>query len=344
MSSLDTHEDGPYIFHQADGSLYAVWLYEGHVWQRCWSAAESANALSIAPRYGYAHSLTIDSTDLPRLPAAVQPAAERLIAISDIHGEYARATHLLRAHGVINHHDEWAAGKATLVVVGDTVDCGSQVTQTLWLLYRLQQQAVAAGGAVYLLSGNHESMLLYGDQSYIHPCYRRNARLLGRDYWQLYGENTVFGQWLRTWPLCLRIGDTLFVHGGISPQARALVRDLDALNTSWRDSLGKPRQQVETDPRTALLHSRHYGPAWYFGYFDNDVDTFFLRHLCRDLGIQRLVVGHATVPHITCLYQGYVIAIDCGLWQGTSGELLFIENDQLSRGLADGSRSELVTA
>jgi len=336
------HEDGPYMFRQADGSLQASWLYEEYVWQRRWAAAESAHPLRIDPRYGYAHSLVIDSANPPCPPAAIQPATERIIALSDIHGEYARATQLLRSHGVINTEDEWTADKASLVVVGDTVDCGSHVTQTLWLLYRLQQQAFAAGGAVYVLSGNHESMLLYGDHSYIHPCYRRTARLLGRDYAQLYAADSILGQWLRTWPLILRIGNTLFVHGGISPQARDLVQDIEMTNTCWRDSLGTPRQVVETDPHTALLHSRHYGPAWYFGYFDNDVDSVFVRHLCRDLGLERMVVGHATVPHVSQLHHGHVVAIDCGLWQGASGELLFIENDHLSRGLADGSRRELV--
>jgi len=344
MNPCATHEDGPYLFWQAQGGLHALWLCEDHVWQRHWSATESAGTLHIAPRYGYAHSLMINSAHPPHPPAAVQPASERIIAISDIHGEYARATHLLRAHGVINSRDEWTAGNTTLVVVGDTVDCGSQVTHTLWLLYRLQQHAFAAGGAVYVLSGNHEAMLLSGDHRYIHPCYRRNARLLGRDYWQLYAENSVLGQWLRTWPLLLRIGDTLFVHGGIAPQAQLLAQDLAATNTCWRNALGQGRQCAGTDPNIALLHDRRYGPAWYFGYVDNEVDAVFLRHLCRDLAIQRIVVGHATVPHISQLHQGYVIAIDCGLWQGMNGELLFIEKDHLSRGLADGSRHSLITA
>jgi len=337
-----TEGDGPYIFRNPDGSVQALWLYENHVWQRHWSAAQASGVIHVAPRYGYAHSLNIDLRQPLQLVAAIQPATQRIIAISDIHGEYERATHLLRAHGLINAQDDWLADDATLVVVGDTVDCGNRVTESLWLLYRLQQQAAAAGGAVYVLHGNHESMLLYGDQSYLHSCYQYTARAIGRDYWQLYAADSILGQWLRTWPLLLRLGDTLFVHGGISLQTRHLAQDMEATNTRWRDSLGTPRPIVESDPATALLHNRQHGPAWYFGYFDGDIDTVAVRKICRDLGIQRIVVGHATVPEICSLHQGQVIAIDCGLWQGMSGELLFIENDILSRGLADGSRQALV--
>jgi len=342
MNPEKTKDDGPYIFKKTDGSLQAQWLSEGHVWQRHWSAAQAAKAIHVAPRYGYPHSLVIDIKQVPQPMAAIQPVANRIIAISDIHGEYERASHLLRIHGVINTHDDWIAGDATLVVVGDTVDCGNQVTESLWLLYRLQQQAKAAGGAVHVLHGNHESMLLSGDQSYLHPCYRRNARLLGRDYWQLYAADSILGQWLRTWPLLLRVGDTLFVHGGIHPHTLDFAHDLEATNQNWRDSLGKSACVIASDPYVARLHDRRHGPAWYFGYFDGNLDAIAVQHICRDLGIQRIVVGHATVPHISSLYQGQVIAIDCGLWQGMSGELLFIEGQQLSRGLADGSRHNLV--
>jgi hypothetical protein len=47
------------------------------------------------------------------------------------------------------------------------------------------------------------------------------------------------------------------------------------------------------------------------------------------------------MPHVSQFHDGRVIAIDSSIKDGQSGELLFIENDQLSRGLLDGSRVPL---
>ncbi|REP65040.1 metallophosphoesterase, partial [Mycobacterium tuberculosis] len=77
----------------------------------------------------------------------------------------------------------------------------------------LQQQAAAAGGAVHFVLGNHETMVLYNDLRYVNPKYLKSAQLLGRSYPALYGPDSTIGQWLRTRPVLLRIGDTLFLHG-----------------------------------------------------------------------------------------------------------------------------------
>ena len=59
------------------------------------------------------------------------------------------------------------------------------------------------------------------------------------------------------------------------------------------------------------------------------------------LGLARIVVGHTTIGEVASFHDGRVIAIDGGLKYGSTGQLLFIEGDRLSRGLLDGSREAL---
>lgn len=50
--------------------------------------------------------------------------------------------------------------------VGDILDRGDQEIKLLYLLERLQRQAAAAGGALWVLNGNHETMNVGGNFRY----------------------------------------------------------------------------------------------------------------------------------------------------------------------------------
>ncbi|MNH34438.1 hypothetical protein D3C79_950350 [compost metagenome] len=59
------------------------------------------------------------------------------------------------------------------------------------------------------------------------------------------------------------------------------------------------------------------------------------------LQLKRIVVGHTSMPHVSSFHDDRVIAIDSSIKNGENGELLFIEDGKLSRGLLDGSRVPL---
>lgn len=328
--------DGPYVFRAPGNRLEALWVCKGKVVRRSFPARDGTR---IKPRCGYPRALAIPA----RIAAgeAPLPAGARIIAISDLHGQYGLTLRLLRANGVIDGQDQWNAGRDHLVVAGDVFDRGEDVTETLWLLFQLQQQARAAGGAVHFLLGNHETMALYGSTHYVHPALIDNARRLGRKYDALYAADSVLGQWLRTRPALLRLGDTLFVHGGISPANLELAVAAAATNAAYQHSLGTPKATLEADPRLARLYDHKASPIWYRGYFDGQLDTPAVRALAAELGVARIVVGHTTVGEVASFHDGRVIAIDGGLKRGRTGQLLFIEGDRLSRGLLDGSREAL---
>ncbi len=328
--------DGPYLFREG-AQLKAQWICRDQVETQTVQAG--AEGEDVAAHCGYPHAVHVLPPNAPS--ASVLPAVPRIVAVSDIHGQYELLVRLLRANRVIDTQDRWALGTDTLVIAGDVFDRGPQVTEAFWLLYGLQQQAAAAGGAVHFVLGNHETMVLYDDLRYVNPKYLRSAQLLGRSYPQLYGADSVIGQWLRTRPVLLQIGDTLFLHGGISPEAVQMALDPAHTNAAYQASLGIPKAEVKADPATAPLYDGKTSPIWYRGYFDGRLDSQGVQAVLDRPQLRRIVVGHTSMPHVSSFHDGRVIAIDSSIKNGENGELLFIEDGKLSRGLLDGSRVPL---
>ena len=158
-----------------------------------------------------------------------------------------------------------------------------------------------------------------------------------------YSSHALIGQWLRTRPVLLRVGGTLFLHGGISPEALQLALDPVATNAAYQASLGRPKAEVKADPATAPLYDGKTSPIWYRGYFDGRLDTAGVQGVLDQLGLKRIVVGHTSMPHVSSFHGDRIIAIDSSIKDGENGELLFIEDGKLSRGLLDGSRVPLET-
>ena len=92
---------------------------------------------------------------------------ERLVVLPDIHGAYSEFTELLKASGVVNESLQWIAGTTHLVSLGDLLDRGAESRKVMDVLMRLQEEALAAGGHVHVVAGNHEIMNLLGDLRYV---------------------------------------------------------------------------------------------------------------------------------------------------------------------------------
>ena len=326
-------DDGPYVFVHPD-ALEAAWVCDGKVVRQRY--AMHSGTRKVKSRCGYPLPLLLAAR--PAEAASTPDAHGRIVALSDIHGQYDLMVKLLRANGVIDAKNRWKLGRDQLVLTGDVFDRGPKVTEVFWLLQQLQQQARKAGGAVHFLLGNHETMVLYDDLRYVNPKYLQVAAKLGLPYPALYGNDTYLGRWLRSRPVLLRLGDTLFLHGGIAPENIDLVADMEATNQAYRDSLGTPKPVLKADPVLSRLYDGKKSPIWYRGYFDGALDTAQVAAVLQKLGVARIVVGHTSMKHVSSFHGGRVIAIDSSIKQGESGELLFIENGTVSRGLLDGSR------
>lgn len=327
--------DGPYVLHR-DKATQAIWVCDGEV-----KTVALAKGAKLAAPCGGVTGFAINAGN-PTAPDRL-PQPKRWAAVSDIHGQSDLFLALLRAQKIIGANNEWTFGKGVLVIVGDVFDRGGQQTEALWAIYRLAQEAKAAGGSVQMLLGNHENMVLRGDLRYVSPKYTAVAKLLDRSVPGLYGTDTELGRWLRTRATILKLGDTLFVHGGISPALPNQMQGagLATINAKIRAHLSDSREALKNDPQASWLFATN-GPLWYRGYFSmprasrEEVDA-----LLKQFKVRRIVVGHTTREEIVSLYGGRVIGIDADLKDAEPGELLLWENNRLLRGLADGSRKVL---
>ncbi|MFN9954115.1 MAG: metallophosphoesterase, partial [bacterium] len=67
--------------------------------------------------------------------------AKKMLIFSDIEGEFGSMRKFLQANKVIDDKFKWIFGDGQLLLVGDFVDRGKQVTEVLWLIYSLEEQA-----------------------------------------------------------------------------------------------------------------------------------------------------------------------------------------------------------
>ena len=96
-------------------------------------------------------------------------AAQVVIAIGDVHGDFDDFCLILKRVGLIDEKLHWAGGHAILVQTGDLLDRGPKERQVLDLMTSLEDEAAKAGGQVVSLLGNHEVMNLIGDLRYVTP-------------------------------------------------------------------------------------------------------------------------------------------------------------------------------
>jgi hypothetical protein len=321
--------DGPYVMRNAAGALEAWSVQPATDGARKQVAPAAIGSKLVVAAVG---SLPAFEVTL-RAPAEVAPdvvtagAGLPLFVVADTHGEYEILAGMLVNQRIVDRELRWNFGRGRLVFLGDVFDRGAHHLEILWLIYELEAQARQAGGAVYLVLGNHETMVLRADLRYLNPKYRETARLLGvASYEKLFDTGSVLGQWLRSKPALLKLNDYLCLHGGISPALVDRKLTLPETNMAIRAVLdGEPAGAARE--RAEFLFGSS-GPLWYRGYFAGaageqavmDVDIERIR---RHFGVQTILVGHTRVPTITPLYDGRVIAVQVYPRQDSFGNPLF---------------------
>jgi len=268
------------------------------------------------------------------------PAPARLVAIGDVHGDFAATRAVLRLAGAIDEQDRWIGKDLVVVQTGDQLDRGDGERQILDLLERLQGEARAAGGALHVLNGNHELMNTAGDLRYVTaggfldfaevpgvdtadpraadvPAPMR-GRLLA------FAPGGPYARKLATRPVILIVGDSLFAHGGVLPaHAR---RGLDVINAEVQRWL---RGEGEISPD--ILQGDD-SPVWTRRYCDDPGpdDCAVADETLGILGVKRMVVGHTVHKEgIVKNCEGKVWCIDVGMaaYYGGHPEVLEIKGD-----------------
>lgn len=276
---------------------------------------------------GYAHRATIDTT-LPAGPltldygsladpadrhrTVVRPAPARdptvvagvdsLFVVGDVHGQFDRLVALLENAGLVDPGLRWTGGRSHLVLLGDLFDRGPDVTRTLWLLYRLEEEAEAAGGRVHVVLGNHEIMALSGDHRYVHPGEMLLSAYHGLPYHALFDPGgSVLGRWLAGKPALLKVDRVLLAHGGVS------AAWLDHTVSSFDDSLAARFREGELE---APLFQGEESVLWHRGYVTGDTPGAELDRVLEHFDADLHVVANTPVETIREGYGGRLVAVD----------------------------------
>ena len=303
-------DDGPYLFEKKDSGWQASYFRKDG--KEFIAASRTVKNGMKLPVYYYPDTLSfnVGIRDSFPVPAAEYEMPEKIVVISDIEGKFKAFKDFLLSNKVIDEEFNWIFGEGHLVCLGDFIDRGYFDTQVLWLIHHLENQVAKRNGKVHFILGNHEIMNLYGSCRYSEPKYFKVAENLGIRRYELYGENSYLGKWLRSKNSVERIGSLLFVHGGLHPDFLDYNHDLADYNEIIRNSfnLSGLKYKYQTNMEELLLSSR--APYWYRGYFSGEITADTFAKICKKFACKRMIVGHTPQTKVKTYFDDKLIAID----------------------------------
>lgn len=269
---------------------------------------------------------------------SIYSSPPKILALSDIEGNFNSFRRLLLKNGVIDLHYHWTFDDNHLVIVGDCFDRGEQVTECLWLIYSLEEKARKKGGYVHFILGNHEIMNMNGDWRYAHPKYAIASRSHASRT-ALYGGNNELWRWLSTKNIMEKIGDILFVHGGIAPQFLQLKGTIASINNQIRPHYNQAHK-LFADPLLNTVFNSESSPFWYRGYYQQAVSEELIDATLTHFQVNNIITGHTIVEKVSCYFNGKVININTDHAAGKSQALL-IKKTRFYRVDMNGKRERI---
>ncbi|WFC95653.1 hypothetical protein MBRA1_002306 [Malassezia brasiliensis] len=273
----------------------------------------------------------------------------RLVAVADLHGDYAHALAVLRnARILAPESTDWVAGDTVLVSTGDSVDRGDDTIQLYELYLALQKQSAAAGGRVVNLLGNHEMMNALHDWRYVTPGDVRSFGGAAARRHAMSIDGWIGAAWLDTYNVTATVALPLpagmaerppaavqatFVHGGLTPAwAKVGTEAINALGHAFlQKALADPDPRgglpFNTTPAEAALWSAD-GPFWYRGYAVDGAAAACAtaRKAMHALDAQYLVMGHTpSLQGFQVRCDGQVYVIDTGISRAYGGRQSALE-------------------
>ena len=343
--------EGPYIFYKNDSVLNVNYIdgsrKEGYSLEQ---QDYPIDSLVSATCYNSLDSTSFHfpiRTDFRSTPIRYNDE-NPILAISDIEGNYMAFRNFLMNSDVIDENLNWIFGKGHLVLVGDFVDRGVFVTQVLWLIYKLEQDAEKQGGQVHFIIGNHELKAMQGNTMSASPKYFRIETILGKNQVEFYNSNSLIGRWLSSKNSVEIINGHLFVHGGIHADLAQSNLSLEEINDVIKANYYKPYFPKPVENLDQLILSTSTGPCWYRGYYKDDLTQEQIDGSLDRLKAKAVVVGHTIQGKVNRRYNGRVIGIDVKHpsddhknWPKGKSEGLLIRGDKYYRVDVNGVLDEI---
>jgi Calcineurin-like phosphoesterase len=264
-------------------------------------------------------------------------APERVVAIGDLHGDLDATRRAFRLAGAIDEKDAWIGGNLVVVQTGDAVDRGDDDRKILDFIERLKDEAAKAGGEVVALLGNHEIMNAELDFRYVtRGAFTAFADVSPKDDSIAVAASKVgasergrasaflpggpYAQMLARRPVVARVGDSIFVHGGVLP--KHVRAGLDEINEGTRKWLLGERRSLpkEITSEDGLLWTRMYSTA------PGATECATLDETLKALNAKRMVMGHTPQkPDISPACNDRAWRIDVGMSKFYGGRVQVLE-------------------
>jgi len=152
----------------------------------------------------------------------------------------------------------------------------------------------------------------------------------------------TYGEWVMERPAVAIVGDSLFVHGGISPEYADM--SVDEMNAAVHEAMAAGYANADD----SILYDAD-GPLWFRGWSQGEEtaeNDAALASVLDAFGVERMVVAHTPVlPVVFPRYDNKVFMVDVGLADhyGHGFSALKIEGEQLSA-MVGGQWFELPSA
>lgn len=301
--------DGPYIFY-AEKGVDVLRVGDNGISRNNFSNKDTTFWVSSSDKK-YQFDISLHSVARPqwdyKLPGG-------MLIVSDPHGDMEAFVSILRSQKVIDKDYKWIFGKKHLIVIGDVFDRGKDVLPIFWLIYKLENEAMKAGGMVHFILGNHEEMVLRNNVKYTQDKYKNLAQYMGVRYCDLWKENSVLGHWLLTRNTIERIGDNLFVHAGLSEEFASDNWSIPQLNDTVSAYIRMTKEERKVSANADFLFGSN-GPLWYRGMVKTDdkynpISDSEVRRILDMYNVRRIYVGHTIFKDVSSFFNGSVIGVN----------------------------------
>lgn len=348
---MDWDKDGPYVFYKNDSTLNVNYIRGNqddgfYLEQKDYSVNSKISGFSYFPLDSTSFEFSLKTNF--QNPASTYDDHHSILAISDIESGFATFRDFLINSKVIDQKLNWIFGTGHLVLIGDFVDRGFSTTQVLWLIYKLEQDAVKQGGSVHFILGNHELKNFQGNYESTSPKYFHVAAILKKKQTELYDSNSFIGKWMASKNSIELINGTLFTHGGLHPKLVDYDLSLDEINEIVRNNYYKPYYPNVVKSKEQFLISTHTGISWYRGYFKDDLTQEDVELGLNKFNARSIAVGHTLQSKVNRQFNGKVIGVDVKHpndyhknFPFQKSEGLLIEGGKYYRILHNGEREEI---
>lgn len=258
-----------------------------------------------------------------KIPEAKYNSKERIFVTSDIEGNFNAFYSMLVGNKIMDENYNWIFGDGHLVIAGDMVDRGDNVMPCLWLLYKLEQDAKKENGQVHFILGNHDVMTVQLDTRYVQPKYIQLAKTLSGEvddkkaYKYLMSSNNELVKWIKSKNAVEKIGNNLFLHGGISADIVDANLSMHEINNIVREHMHEHLIKKPGDNDIANLVLGRKGPLWYRGLVKSykehykKVSLEDLNKILDFYDVEHIIIGHTIVDdQVTRDFNGKIIRVD----------------------------------